>query len=211
MVETVEGSGGMAFVGTSMGLNAQRVIERVDGAGGGRLSARGKTTEILGWFAMALGALVGVGTLYFSIVSLSAGFPPLAAILLFIGGVIAITLVVSGVRLWRGSEPSRLEIPHPSGATTGAGRKVADIIGWLTMVGGVLLATWSVFNVATRPKPNELDIIDLLLGLAIAVTLVVVSIRLRQRRSPWVPFLVGFAVSLGLFVQALRVAFRTFN
>ena len=79
------------------------------------------------------------------------------------------------------------------------------------MAGGVLLGTWSVYNAATRPKPNELDVIDLLLGLVIAITLVVVSIRLRQQRSPWGPFLLGFAVSLGLFVQALRVAFRTFN
>ena len=70
---------------------------------------------------------------------------------------------------------------------------------------------WSIYNAATRPKPNELDVIDLLLGLAIAVTLVAVSMRLRQHRSPWRSFLGGFALSLGLFVQALRVAFRTFN
>jgi len=79
------------------------------------------------------------------------------------------------------------------------------------MVSGVLLGVWSIDNAATRPKPNELDVIDLLLGLAIAVTLVAVSMRLRQHRSPWRSFLVGFALSLGLFVQALRVAFRTFN
>jgi hypothetical protein len=79
------------------------------------------------------------------------------------------------------------------------------------MVGGVLLGIWSVYNTATRPKPNELDLIDLLLGLAIACTMMVISIRLWQRRSPWRVFLLGFAVSLGLFVQALRVAFRDFN
>ena len=158
---------------------------------------------------MVAGAFLGVGTLYYSVASLSVGSAAFTAIVLFIGGVIAATLVVSGLRLRRGSGPARLEVPW--GATTGPRRKAADVIGWLAMVSGVLLGVWSIDNATTRPKPNELDVIDLLLGLAIAVTLVAVSMRLRQHRSPWRSFLVGFALSLGLFVQALRVAFRTFN
>ena len=173
------------------------------------MSARQKAAVILGWFAMVVGAFLAVGTLYYSVVSLSVGSPAFTAILLFIGGVVGATLVVSGLRLRRGSGPARLEVPW--GATTGPRRKAADVIGWLAMLSGVLLGVWSIYNAATRPKPNELDVIDLLLGLAIAVTLVAVSIRLRQRRSPWRVFLLGFAVSLGLVVQALRVAFRTFN
>ena len=175
----------------------------------GELSTGQKATVSLGWFAMVVGTLLGVGTLYYSVVSLSAGSPEFTAVLLFIGGVFATTLMVSGLRLRRGSGPARLEVPW--GATTGARRKAADVIGWLAMVCGVLLGSWSIYNAATRPKLNELDVIDLLLGLAIAVTLVVISIRLWQRRSPWRVFLLGFAVSLALFVQALRVAFRTFN
>jgi len=158
---------------------------------------------------MVAGAFLGVGTLYYSVASLSVGSAAFTAIVLFIGGVIAATLVVSGLRLRRGSGPARLEVPW--GATTGPRRKAADVIRWLAMVSGVLLGVWSIYNAATRPKPNELDVIDLLLGLAIAVTLVAVSMRFRQHRSPWRSFLVGFALSLGLFVQALRVAFRTFN
>jgi hypothetical protein len=173
------------------------------------LSTRHKPTVSLGWFAMVIGTLLGVGTLYYSVVSLSAGSPEFAAILLFIGGVFASTLLVSGLRLRRGSGPTRLEVPW--GTTTSARRKAADVIGWLAMVCSVLLGSWSIYNAATRPKSNELDVIDLLLSLAIAVTLVVISIRIWQRRSPWRVFLLGFAVSLGLFVQALRVAFRDFN
>src|SRR5438876_4595152 len=68
-----------------------------------QLSTRQKATVSLGWFAMVVGTLLGVGTLYYSVVSLSAGSPELAAILLFIGGVFATTLMVSGLRLRRGS------------------------------------------------------------------------------------------------------------
>jgi len=169
------------------------------------LSEKQKAAATLGWLAMVAGAFLGVGTLYYSVASLSVGSAAFTAIVLFIGGVIAATLVVSGLRLRRGSGPAGLEVPW--GATTGPRRKAADVIGWLAMVSGVLLGVWSIDNAATRPKPNELDVIDLLLGLAIAVTLVAVSMRLRQHRSPWRSFLVGFALSLGLFVQALRVAF----
>ena len=173
------------------------------------MSTRQKATVSLAWFAIVVGTLLGVGTIYYSVVSLSAGSPEFAAILLFIGGVFATTLMVSGLRLRHGSGPARVEVPW--GARTGARRKASDVIGLMAMICGVLLGLWSIYNGATRPKPNELDVIDLLLGLAIAVTLVVISIRLWQRRSPWRVFLLGFAVSLALFVQALRVAFRTFN
>src|SRR5947208_5316163 len=91
-------------------------------AGGfGKLSTRQKATVSLGWFAIVVGALLGVGTLYYSVVSLSAGSPEFTAILLFIGGVFATTLMVSGLRLRRGSGPARLEVPW--GASTGAQRR----------------------------------------------------------------------------------------
>jgi hypothetical protein len=124
----------------------------------GKLSTKQKATVSLAWFAIVVGTLLGVGTLYYSVVSLSAGSPEFASILLFIGGVFATTLIVSGLRLRRGSGPARLEVPW--GATTGARRKAADLIGWLAMVCGALLGCWSIYNAATRPKPNELDVIE---------------------------------------------------
>jgi hypothetical protein len=57
----------------------------------------------------------------------------------------------------------------------GAKQQAADSLSWAAMVLGVLLGVWSIYNAATRPKPNELDVIDLLLGLVIAGTLVVVT------------------------------------
>jgi hypothetical protein len=116
-----------------------------------KLSTRQKATVSLAWFAIVVGTLLGVGTLYYSVVSLSAGSPEFAAIL-FIGGVFATTLIVSRLRLRRGSGPARLEVPW--GATTGARRKAADLIGWLARVCGALLGSWSIYNAATRPKPN---------------------------------------------------------
>src|SRR5206468_10599155 len=62
----------------------------------GELSTRQWATVSLGWFAMVVGTLLGVGTLYYSVVSLSAGSPEFTAIVLFIGGVFATTLIVSG-------------------------------------------------------------------------------------------------------------------
>jgi len=175
------------------------------------LTASGlRAAATLGWLAMVAGAFLGVGALYYSVASLSVGSAAFTAIVLFIGGVIAATLVVSGLRLRRGSGPAGPRGPlgsHDRSKTEGGRchRLVGDGQSHAEQ------HAWSIYNAATRPKPNELDVIDLLLGLAIAVTLVAVSMRFRQHRSPWRSFLVGFALSLGLFVQALRVAFRTFN
>jgi hypothetical protein len=84
-----------------------------------------------------------------------------------------------------------------------ARQKVADTFGGFAMTCGVLLGIWSVHNAATRPKFNELDVIDLLLGVGIGVTLVWFSVRLWQRRSPWRTLLVGLGVSSILVILAL--------
>jgi hypothetical protein len=120
----------------------------------GKLSTRQKATVSLAWFAIVVGTLLGVGTLYYSVVSLSAGSPEFAAILLFIGGVFATTLIVSGLRLRRGSGPARLEVPW--GATTGARRKAADLIGWLAMACGALLGSWSIWTPLRRSSSRRL-------------------------------------------------------
>ena len=76
-----------------------------------------------------------------------------------------------------------------------AREKAADALGWFAIVVGDLLGVWSVYNTATRPRLNEFDVIDLLLGVGIAFTLVVMGVRLRQGRGPWVPFFLGFTGS----------------
>ncbi|MDP9329075.1 MAG: hypothetical protein M3P11_00260 [Actinomycetota bacterium] len=92
-----------------------------------------------------------------------------------------------------------------------ARQKAANAFGGFAMVCGLLLGIWSVNNATTRPKFNELDLIDLLLGVVIAVALVWFSIRVWQRRSAWMPLLVGFGVSSILVVLALLKASQDFN
>jgi predicted permease len=83
-----------------------------------------------------------------------------------------------------------------------------DLFAWLAMICGLLLGLWSIYNAATRPKPNVLDLIDLLFGLAIGGTLVAVGLRLRKARSPWISFLSGSGESFILFGLALLGAAR---
>jgi hypothetical protein len=86
--------------------------------------------------------------------------------------------------------------------------KARGAFGWLAMIAGALLGMWSIYNVTTRVKPNELDILDLLLGLAVAATLLATSIRIRQRKSLFLPLILGVSVSLILFVLAMLNALK---
>jgi len=89
---------------------------------------------------------------------------------------------------------------------------VSETLGWFAMVLGVVIVLWSVDAfVVGPPHLNELDIIDLLLGLVIAGTLGAVGVRLRARKSPWIPLALGFIVSVGLCVLALLKSVQDFN
>jgi predicted permease len=172
------------------------------------VNARRKTALSVGWFTIGVGVLLGVATVFGVVIQ-----PPteLSVIELFIGGVIAVSLVAFGMRLRQRRSPPQVEVLPRSEVMPGAGQTEAYLLGWFAMVCGALLGAWSVYNVATRTRPNELDVIDLLLGVVIAVTLVAFGMRLRQRRSPWRPFLLGFTVSVILFALALVKAFQGFN
>ncbi len=87
--------------------------------------------------------------------------------------------------------------------------RAADLFSWVAMIGGGLLAGWSVSNFAGRPGPNALDYVDLLLGAVVAVTLLACGVRLRQGRSPWRLLLVGLVVSAALVVLAVWVTIRS--
>ena len=89
--------------------------------------------------------------------------------------------------------------------------KAADVFGWTTNLVGLALGVWSVYNFTTRVKPNELDVLNLLMCLVIAITLMAFGICLLLRRSPWKPLLLGIPVTTVLFVLALLRAAKDFN
>ena len=91
-------------------------------------------------------------------------------------------------------------------------QNVSETLGWLAMALGVVVVVWAVDAfVIGPPRLNELDIIDLLLCVTIAITLGVVGLRVRARRSPWMPLLLGVAVSLCFCAVALLKAVQDFN
>jgi hypothetical protein len=80
------------------------------------------------------------------------------------------------------------------------------------MLLGVVIVLWSVDAfVVGPPSLNELDIIDLLICVVIAGTLVAVGLRLRAGKSASKLVLLGFIVSVSLFVLALLKSAQDFN
>ena len=89
---------------------------------------------------------------------------------------------------------------------------MSGAFGWLAMVLGVVIVLWSVDAfVVGPPSLNELDIIDLLIGVVIAGTLVAVGLRLGAGKSAWKPLLLGLIVSVSLCVLALLKSVQDFN
>jgi hypothetical protein len=88
---------------------------------------------------------------------------------------------------------------------------VADALAWLALVLGVAIGLWSIDAFVVHAKLNELDVIDLLLGMVVAGTVVAVGLRLSTKKSPWGPVLLGGIASLALCVLALLKAAQDFN
>jgi hypothetical protein len=86
---------------------------------------------------------------------------------------------------------------------------VKGSFGWVAVALGALAVWWSLdaFFIGA-PHLNQLDMIDLAMGLVAAATLGVMGLRLLVGKSPWKALIVGAILSIGLFALALFTALQ---